>query len=86
LGEEGSTAKDLLEKLYAANGYYFTPGQEEYIRTILARKCTKLDDGRYILLKSPAHISETEILSSLTEHKKHQLKQNQYAMKDPETY
>jgi hypothetical protein len=46
--EQGSTLQEVLHELYASRAYYFSPFQEEHIRSVLSRKFYQLPNGRYI--------------------------------------
>ena len=46
--EQGSTLQEVLHDLYASRSYYFSPFQEDHIRSVLSRKFYKLPNGRYI--------------------------------------
>lgn len=46
--EQGSTIQEVFHELYASKSYYFSPYQEDHIRSVLSRKLVHLPDGRFI--------------------------------------
>jgi len=51
--DQGSSAEEVIHKVYSQKLFYFSPGQEEHIRTVLSRKFAQSPDGRYIRIQNP---------------------------------